>query len=144
MAILWAFKDNCGLGFFKGSLMKDPDGLLVRPGDNSRAAMKLPFRSVEEIAGREDVIRAYVGEAVEIERLGLKVDLPRDDLSPPGELVQALASDAALKAAYDVLTPGRRRSWILHVAQAKQSATRAARIAKARPRILDGKGQSER
>lgn len=124
--------------------MKDPDGLLVRPGDNSRASMKLSFRSVDEITGREDVIRAYVREAVEIEKLGLKVELPKDDLTPPDELDQALASDMALRAAYDALTPGRRRSWILHVAQAKQSATRAARIAKARPRILDGKGQSER
>lgn len=124
--------------------MKDPDGLLVRPGDNSRASMKLSFRSVDEITGREDVIRAYVREAVEIEKLGLKVELPKDDLTPPDELDQALSSDMALRAAYDALTPGRRRSWILHVAQAKQSATRAARIAKARPRILDGKGQSER
>ena len=94
--------------------------------------------------GREDVIRAYVREAVEIEKLGLKVELPKDDLTPPDELDQALSSDMALRAAYDALTPGRRRSWILHVAQAKQSATRSARIAKARPRILDGKGQSER
>jgi uncharacterized protein YdeI (YjbR/CyaY-like superfamily) len=144
VAILWAFKDNCGLGFFKGALLKDPEGLLVAPGENSRAARKMPFRSVDEIGAAKKTVRSYVAEAIEIERQGLKVDMPADDLAPPEELVAALEANPDFAAAFEALTPGRRRSWILHLGQAKQAATRVSRIAKAVPKIREGKGWNER
>jgi uncharacterized protein YdeI (YjbR/CyaY-like superfamily) len=144
VAILWAFKDNCGLGFFKGALLSDPGGLLVAPGENSRSAKKLPFTSAADIAAREGLIRAYVAEAIAVEEKGLKVAPPADDLPPPAELSVAFDADPDLASAFEALTPGRRRSWLMHFAQAKQPATRASRIAKATPRILAGKGQNER
>ena len=144
VAILWAFKDNCGLGFFKGALLKDTKGLLVAPGENSRAARKLPFRSLDEVRAGEKTIRAYVTEAIEIERRGLKVDMPADDLDPPEELIATLEADSDFAAAFEALTPGRRRSWILHFGQAKQAATRVSRIEKAAPKIREGKGWNER
>lgn len=124
--------------------MADPENLLVAPGENSRAARKIPFVSVKDIKSAEATIRAYVDEAIDIEKKGLNVEMPKDDLDPPEELIEALASDDELNAAFDALTPGRRRSWILHIGQAKQSATRRARLEKARPMILDGKGLNDR
>ncbi len=144
VAILWAFKDNCGLGFFKGALLSDPENLLLTPGENTRAARKLPFTSVAQIRENEAAIRAYVAEAIEIQKKGLKVDMPADDLAPPDELTEALAADPDLAQAFDALTPGRRRSWILHLAQAKKPETRIARIEKAAPKIQAGKGWLER
>lgn len=144
VAILWAFKDNCGLGFFKGALLSDPENLLLTPGENTRAARKLPFTSVAQIRENEATIRAYVAEAIEIQKKGLKVDMPADDLAPPDELTEALAADPDLAQAFDALTPGRRRSWILHLAQAKKPETRIARIEKAAPKIQAGKGWNER
>ncbi len=89
-------------------------------------------------------MKAYVREAIEIEKSGLKVDLPKEDLDYPAELVEALDGDVGLREYFEALTPGRQRGWVLHFSQAKQSATRAARIEKARPRILDGKGMNDR
>ena len=144
VAILWAFKDNCGLGFFKGALMKDPEGLLVAPGENSRAAKKLPFTSVADIAARQDTIRAYVAEAIDIRKAGRKVDMPKDDLAPPVELTDALDAHPDLREAWEALTPGRRRGYILHFSDAKKSETRAGRIEKHAPRILKGLGLHDR
>ncbi|NND19076.1 MAG: hypothetical protein HKN98_10910 [Silicimonas sp.] len=144
VAILWAFKDNCGLGFFKGALLSDPEGVLEAPGENTRAARKFPFRSAAEVRAGEPIIRAYVAEAIEVERKGLKVDLPKDDLALPDELTQAFAADPDFAAAFEALTPGRRRSWVLHISQAKKPETRVARIEKAEPKIRAGKGWNER
>ncbi len=124
--------------------MSDPQRLLVSPGENSRSAKKLPFTSVAEIIGRETLIRDYVAEAIGIEELGLKIPPPEQDLPIPSELLTALNSDHRLKSAFEALTPGRRRSWLMHIAQAKQSATRASRVAKATPLIIEGKGLNER
>ncbi len=144
VALLWGFRNECRLGFFKGVLLKDPNGLLVAPGANSRSSRTLNFTGTAEIERLADVIRAYVREAIDLEKAGLRVDLPKDDLDPPAELATALDGDAALKAAFEALTPGRRRGWILHFSQPKQSATRTARIEKAAPRILAGKGMHDR
>lgn len=144
VAILWAFKDSCGLGFFKGVLLSDPQKLLVAPGENSRAARKLPFTSVEQIEARKALISDYMAEAIEIEKKGLKVDMLPDDLAPPDELTQALAADPDLARAFAALTPGRRRGWTLHIAQARQSPTRFSRIEKSVPKIMAGKGWNER
>ncbi|WP_245453265.1 YdeI/OmpD-associated family protein [Aquibium carbonis] len=141
---MWGFKEECRLGFFKGVLLKDPEGILVAPGENSRSSRTLNFTGTVEIERLANVISAYVREAIDLEKAGLKVDLPKDDLDLPAELITALDQDDALRAAFETLTPGRRRGWILHVSQPKQSATRRSRIEKAAPRILAGKGLHDR
>ncbi len=144
LAILWGFKDHAALGFFKGVLFKDPQGLLVAPGENSRSARMVTFTDVAQIAAQADALKALIGEGIAVESAGLKVDFAKDDLDYPPELIDRLDADADFRAAFEALTPGRRRSHVLHISQAKQSATRAARIDKAAPRILAGKGFNER
>jgi uncharacterized protein YdeI (YjbR/CyaY-like superfamily) len=141
IAILQGFKDYCALMFFKGALMKDTHGILVAPGENSRAARQIRFTGVGEIAGMEAVLKAHIHEAVELEKAGLKVDFSeRRELALPEELQSRLNEDPALKTAFDALTPGRRRAYVLHFSAPKQSKTRESRVEKCMPRILDGKG----
>lgn len=144
VALLWGFKEECRLGFFKGVLLRDPKGILVAPGENSRSSRTLNLTSLAEIRQLEGVIRDYVRDAIDLEKAGRKVELPKDDLAPPPELVAILEADATLKQAFEALTPGRRRGWILHFAQPKQPATRRSRIEKAAPRIRAGKGMHDR
>jgi uncharacterized protein YdeI (YjbR/CyaY-like superfamily) len=139
LVTIWAFSDGCGLGFFKGVLLADPDDVLVPVGENSRSAMKMVFGSAAEIQAAEDRIAAYVDEAIEREERGEQVVFAKDDLALPDELVEALAVDPELAAAWDALTPGRRRSHILHISGAKKSETRSARIERNRDKILAGK-----
>ncbi|CCF19363.1 conserved protein of unknown function [Pseudorhizobium banfieldiae] len=144
VALLWGFKDAATLGFFKGVLLKDPEKILIAPGENSRSSRILRFTDTAQIAGQEKTIRAFVSEAMELERAAAKVDMPKDDLDYPEELVSALEEDPELQAAFEGLTPGRRRGYVLHFSQAKQSQTRRARIDKHRSRILAGKGMHDR
>ena len=144
IATVWGLKDYAALSFFKGVLLKDPAGILVAPGDNSRSVRLAKFTSVAQIAAAETVLKAYVAEAVENEKAGLKVEFAKDDLAYPDELVDRLDGDPDFRTAFEGLTPGRRRGWVLHFSGAKQSATRAARIDKAAPRILAGKGMHDR
>lgn len=139
---VWRMKDKCALGFFKGVLLSDPDRLLAAPGENSRSMRVAGFTSVAQIGEKKAALTACIAEAIEKEKAGLKVDLPKDDFDPPPELTEALESDPELKKAFEALTPGRQRGYILHFSGAKQSATRTSRIDKARPRILQGKGIS--
>lgn len=144
VAILWGFSDHCALGFFKGVLLDDPEGLLVAPGENSRSARKIVAGSVAEIAAMAPTLRRYVEAAMAVERAGLKVALPKDDLDMPEELSARMEGDPDFAAAFRGLTPGRRRGWILHFSQPKQGKTRTARIDRAAPRILAGKGMHDR
>ena len=144
VATLWGFRDRCGLGFFKGVLLADPEGVLVPPGPNSRAVRMAEFRGLEEVRAREPVLRALIAEAVANERAGRRVDLPKDDIDYPEELVAALEADPELARAFEALTPGRRRGWALHFAGAKQAATRERRVEKARDAVLAGKGFGDR
>lgn len=144
VAILWGFKDHAALGFFKGVLFKDPQNLLVAPGENSRSARMVTFTDTAGIAAQAAALKALIREGIAVEEAGLKVDLPKDDLDYPPELVDRLDADADFRAAFEALTPGRRRSWVLHVSQAKQSETRVSRIDRAAPKILAGKGSNER
>lgn len=139
LVTIWAFKDGCGLGFFKGVLLDDPDKVLQHVGENSRSAMKVVFHSAAEIEAAEPMIHAYVAEAIEREDRGETVEFPKDDLELPAELVEALATDPELADAWDALTPGRRRSHVLHISGAKQSSTRTARLDRNRDNILAGK-----
>ena len=143
-ATLWGFREACTLSFFKGVLLRDPEGVLVPPGQNSRSARVMKFTSLDEIGAGRRQIEDFVAQSIANEKAGRKVDLPPDDFDLPEELSERLEADPDLVAAWDRLTPGRRRGWVLHVGQAKQSATRQARIDKAAPKILAGKGMHDR
>lgn len=132
-------KTHCWLSFFKGVLLSDPEGVLEAPGEHSRSARMIRFHSLDEVAAREDVIRACLAEAVANEKAGRRVAFPKDDLDVPEELTEALEADPELADAFAALTPGRRRSYYMHVGKAKQPATRVARIVKCRPFIMAGK-----
>jgi len=139
--LLGSFKAFCSISFLKGSLMQDPDGILLKPGENSQVARMLKFTNLDQIRQLEPVIKAYIVEAIEIEKAGLKPVLEKSaDLEFPEELLQILDKDAAFKAAFTSLTPGRQRGYNLFFTAPKQSATRIARIEKYRQQILDGKG----
>lgn len=144
VAAVWGLKDDCAVAFFKGVLLKDPQNLLSAPGENSRSMRLIRFRSTAGIEGMEPILKDYIQAAIELEKAGVKVDLPEDDLDYPEELLQRFEEDPELQAAFAALTPGRQRGYLLHFAQAKQSRTRSARIGKHAPRILAGKGMHDR
>ena len=144
VATIWRMKESCGLSFFKGVLLKDEKDILVAPGENSRSVRLKKFTSVSDIDKLKSTLKAYVREAIAIEKAGLKVAFTKDDLDYPEELTAALRNNAKLKAAFEALTPGRRRGYVLHFSQAKQAATRTSRIEKATPHILAGKGMHDR
>jgi uncharacterized protein YdeI (YjbR/CyaY-like superfamily) len=144
IAIVSAFKEFCSLSFFKGSLLKDADGILVRQGENSQAARIIKFTDVRQITEKESILRAYIKEAVEVEKAGLKVEFKDvSEYEIPVELQRKLDENEAFKNAFNALTPGRQKGYILHFSQAKQSATRTARIEKSMPRIFLGKGLND-
>ena len=145
VAILHEMKSYCGLGFFKGALIDDPNGLLVAPGKNSQASRQMRFQSADEVAAHADELRGILHKAIEIEKAGLRVDFAaRHTLDYPQELSEHMARDPDFAAAFEALTPGRKRGYVLHFSGAKQSATRVRRIAKYAPRILAGKGMHDR
>lgn len=129
--------------FFKGALLKDPDNVLEVQGANSRGGYRMRFTSPGDVARLAKSVRACVHEAIEVEKAGLKLTAAAD-LDYPEELVGTFAEDPELEAAFDKLTPGRKRGYVLHFSSAKQTKTRVARIAKYRSRILHGKGLQER
>ena len=143
--ILTAFKDYCCLAFFKGSLLEDPHKLLVTPGENSQAARQLRFTETKEVLANKEAIKEYIQQAINLEKSGAKVDFKqKNELEFPQELIQKMEEDIAFKKAFEALTPGRQRGWNLHFTSAKQSATRASRIEKAKAKIFEGKGWNER
>jgi uncharacterized protein YdeI (YjbR/CyaY-like superfamily) len=143
VAILQPFKGHCALMFFKGVLLEDTHGLLRSQGENSQSALRLEFTGVAQI--REAVVKSYVKQAIGVAKSGGKVAFAaRHELELPEELVRALVKDEKLAKAFEALTPGRRRAYVLHFTGAKQSETRSARIAKVTPRILAGKGMNDR
>ncbi|MBK9576828.1 MAG: YdeI/OmpD-associated family protein [Fibrobacterota bacterium] len=145
IAMVVAFKEYCALSFFKGSLLKDPTSLLQSPGENSQSIRLARFTAVAEIKKRKAVLESYIREAIDLEKSGAKVAIKAvTDFVVPEEFQEALDSQSALKAAFDALTPGRRKAYLLHFSGAKQSATRRSRIEKCLPRILEGKGLDDR
>ncbi len=144
LLILQGFKDYCALMFFKGALLKDAQGLLTAPGENSQSARQLRFTGLDGIAAMDGVLRAYIAEAMAVEQAGLKVALKKvEEFAVPDEFQARLDGMPALKAAFDALTPGRRRVYLMHFASAKQAKTRVARVEKCLPRILNGEGLDE-
>lgn len=145
VVIMYGMKASCGLGFFKGSLLHDPQGLLVAPGENSQASRQFRVTSVPEIDEKEAALRAIIESAIGVEKQGLKVDFTaKKALTYPDELVQKMAEDPGFKTAFEALTPGRQRGYTLFFTAAKQSATRTSRIEKHAERIFDGLGMHDR
>lgn len=144
VAIIQPFKSCLALMFFKGSLLKDPKGLLIDNGPNSQAGRRFEFRSQREILKLASTIKAYIREAIALEKSGHKVAFKKNPEPMPIELKRAFAKAPALKKAFSSLTPGRQRAYILHFSGAKQSSTRQARIEKHASRILAGKGIGDR
>lgn len=141
IVLIHTFKDYCAVLFFKGALLKDPEKVLIQQTENVQAARQMRFTSLQEVKKREATLKDYIFEAVEIEEKGLKV--PRKetkDFAVPEEFQSRLDEDPSLKAAFEALTPGRQRAYLFHFGQAKLSKTRAARVEKAIPQILDRKG----
>lgn len=137
-------KEYASLAFFKGCLLKDQAKILIQATEHTQAARSIHFTSVEEIMEKEDLLRAYVLEAIEAEKAGLKVPVEKPaDLPVPEEFQNKLDEVPGLKDAFDVLTPGRQKAYLLYFGQAKQSATRASRVEQFIPRILMGKGPND-
>jgi uncharacterized protein YdeI (YjbR/CyaY-like superfamily) len=144
VAIIQGFKDYCAMMFFKGALLEDVDGLLVRPGKHTQAGRQIRFTNVREIVGMEAMLKTYIQEAIEVQRSGRKVKLKEtSDFEIPDEFQAKLDEMPALKDAFRALTPGRQRAYIFYFSSAKQSKTRQSRVAKCVPRILDGKGLND-
>ena len=141
IVLIHGFKEYCALLFFKGALLSDPNGILIQQTKNVQSARQIRFTNVKEIVKMEKILKAYVYEAIEVERAGLKVKLKKtSEFKIPEEFQKRLDKNAALKKAFGALTPGRQRAYIFYFSQAKQSKTREARVEKYIKQILSGKG----
>jgi uncharacterized protein YdeI (YjbR/CyaY-like superfamily) len=139
--MIGGFKEYCGLMFFKGALLNDVEGILVQQTENVQSARQIRFTSVAQITKMKPIIKAYIYEAIEVEKAGLKVELKKNtELTLPEELTQILNKNAALKKAFNALTPGRQKGYNLYFSAAKQASTRVQRIEKYTQQILNGKG----
>ena len=144
IVVIHGFKAYCAYLFFKGALLKDTSGILIRQTENVQSPRQVRFTNVMEIVELEPVLKAYIHEAVEVEKAGLKVKLKETSEYPiPDEFQIKLDSIPAVKASFEALTPGRQRGYIFYFSQPKQSKTRTARVEKYIPRILDGKGLND-
>lgn len=139
--VISGMKESCAFAFFKGALLKDIHGVLTAPGKHSQSTRWIKFGSVKEIREMKGVLKAYIREAIEVERSGAKVKLRQtSDLKVPDELQIMLDEFPKFRAAFEKLTPGRQRAYIYHFSAPKQSKTRTARVQKLMPHILAGKG----
>ncbi len=137
-----SLKEHCALNFFNGALLQDEEGLLIKPGEHTQLGRWMKFNSVEQIKEKEDIIKAYILEAIEVEKLGLKLEKP-SEIPYPEELVTIFNSKPALKAAFEKLTPGRQRAYLRFFTDGKQSETRKLRIEKNEKYILRGFGPTD-
>ena len=138
-----AFKDHAALSFFKGALLKDTDDILVAPGKSSQSDRQVRFTKVKDIIDLEPVLKAYIYQAIEVEKAGLKVAFKKNPEPLPHELLNKFQENPDLRTAFEALTPGRQRGYILHFSQPKQSQTRIRRIEKYTPKILRGEGMHD-
>jgi len=145
IVILQGFKAFCAVLFTKGALLRDREGVLKKPGPNTQSARRIPFTNVDEINAMAATLKTYLREAVEVEKQGLKVAFKKpSEFEIPEELQNKLDAMPPLKTAFEALTPGRQRGYLLHFSSAKQSKTRVSRIEKCIPAILEGKGFHDR
>ena len=140
IVLIHGFKEYCALLFFKGALLKDAKGILIQQTKNVQAGRQIRFTNVQQIVKMEPILKAYIREAVEVEKAGLKVNFKRNPEPIPEEFQNKLDENPALKTAFHELTPGRQRAYNLHFSAPKQSKTREARVEKCMQQILDGKG----
>ena len=139
-----AFKEYAALSFFKGVLLKDTHQLLVAHGPNSQSSRIIKFTDPQTIEALEPVLKAYIFESIEVEKAGLQVEFKKNPEPIPEELLQKFKEDPVLQSAFEALTPGRQRGYILHFSQPKQSKTRFSRIEKCIPKILNGEGMHDK
>ena len=144
IVLIHVFKEYCALLFFKGALLNDAEGILIQQTENVQAARQMRFKNIEQIQEMEQAIKAYIYEAIEVEKAGLKVQLKKTkEYKIPEEFQNKLDTNHALETAFKALTPGRQRAYLLYFSQPKQSKTRESRIEKSIQPILDGKGLND-
>jgi len=144
IVLIHTFKDYCALLFMKGVLLKDPQNILIQQTENVQSARQIRFTNLREIVKQESVIKAYVKEAIKVEKAGLEVEYKKTDkFSVAEEFQKHLNGNPVLKTAFEALTPGRQRGYLLYFSGGKQSKTREARVEKCIPRILDGFGLND-
>jgi uncharacterized protein YdeI (YjbR/CyaY-like superfamily) len=144
IVIVQGFKECCALLFCKGALLKDPKGILKKPGENTQAARRIEFTDIREIVGMQTILKAYIHEAIAVEKAGLEVIYKKpSEFIIPQEVQKKLDAIPALKTAFAALTPGRQRGYLLYFSAAKQSQTRTSRVEKCMPQILKGKGLND-
>jgi len=144
IVLIHGFKEYCALLFFKGALLKDAEGILIQQTKNVQAARQIRFTNVREIVKKRAILKAYVREAIEVEKSGQKVELKKTfEFKVPEEFHKKLAKTPALKTAFQALTPGRQRAYLLYFSTPKQSKTRESRVEKCGPQILKGKGLND-
>jgi len=144
IVLIHTFKEYCALLFFKGALMNDPNGILIQQTKNVQSARQIRFTNLNEIVKLKRSLKAYIYEAIEVEKAGLKVPLKKTaQYKIPEEFQKKLEKSATLKKAFQSLTPGRQRAYILHFSAPKQSKTRESRVEKYTKQILDGKGLND-
>ena len=144
VAVVIPLKESCAFSFFKGALLRDPKHILQKVGEHTQAARWIKFTSVKEITPLQSTLREYLYEAIAAEEAGKKVVLKKVSEYPvPKELQSRLDKDATLRASFEALTPGRRKSYIFHISSAKQEATRVARVERCAPMIMSGRGFNE-
>lgn len=145
IVLIHGFKEYCALLFHKGALLKDPHGILIQQTENVQAARQLRFTNAQTIQEMQLIIQDYIEEAVQIEKAGLQVELKKhDEYTVPEELANKFVEIPDLKTAFEGLTPGRQRAYIMHFSSPKQSKTRESRVEKYIPHILDGKGLNDK
>jgi len=141
IVLMHEFKEYCALLFFKGALLKDAHGILIQQTKNVQAARQIRFTNLREIVGAKTIIKSLIKDAIKVEKAGLKVNLKKTtEYTVPVEFQNKLDDFPALKTAFNSLTPGRQRGYLLHFSSAKQSKTREARVEKYMKHILNGKG----
>ncbi len=145
IVIIQGFKEYCALMFFKGALLKDANHILIKMGKHTQAGRQIRFTNVQEIEEMEPILKAYIYEAIEVEKAGLEVKYKKtSDYKIPEEFQKKLDEIPALKRAFEALTPGRQRAYIIYFSQPKQSKTRESRVEKSVQQILAGKGLNDR
>jgi uncharacterized protein YdeI (YjbR/CyaY-like superfamily) len=144
IVLIHGFKDYCALLFFKGALLKDANGILIQQTENVQAARQIRLTNVPEIVKMELILKAYIKEAIQVEKAGLKVNFKKiSEFVIPEEFQKKLDQIPALKTAFGALTPGRQRGYILYFSAPKQSKTRESRVEKCKQQILNGKGLND-
>lgn len=144
VVLMHGFKEYCALLFMKGALMQDPEGILVQQTENVQSARQIRFTSAQQISRMKKVLKAYIDNATEVEQSGARVVLKKtEEFDMPEEFERKLEDMPQLRAAFEELTPGRQRAYLLHFSSAKQAKTRESRIEKCIPFILSGKGLTD-